>query len=341
MRQRDIDDGRAGGLHPGDPLVPQRGNLGIHAVEAIFLRDADALAAQIAAQSGGKVGDGEVERGRILRIITAHGGEQQRTILDGPRHRPGLIERRGKGDNAPARAAAIGRLDARNADECRGLADRAASIGARCARHQPRRYCRRRAARRAAGDEIAIGTFRLPWRDHLAIGAGLVRRAHGEFIEVELAEHHRAITEQIARHGRFIGWNKAFKDLRRSRRLHALGAEQILDAKRNAGQWPRFAPGQRRIGGGGLGTGDLGGFSDEGVEVPRRCHRRQMRLGQFRGGKIAFCQSGLHAGNRQVGQAHYSITLGTAKNPLAASGALASTAACILPSVMASTRQAR
>ena len=43
---------------------------------------------------------------------------------------PGLIQRRGEGDDAPARAAAIGRLHADDAAESRRLADRAAGIGA-------------------------------------------------------------------------------------------------------------------------------------------------------------------------------------------------------------------
>ena len=55
-------------------------------------------------------------------------------------HRPGLVERAGEGDHAPARAAAVGRLDPADAGEGGGLADRAAGVGAgrRPARCPPR-----------------------------------------------------------------------------------------------------------------------------------------------------------------------------------------------------------
>src|SRR3546814_9582887 len=79
---------------------------------------------EIAGQSCFPIGHGHVEAGRILRVETRHHFEHDRAVAHIARHRPRLVERAGKGDDAPARAAAIGRLDPRNAGKGRRLADR-------------------------------------------------------------------------------------------------------------------------------------------------------------------------------------------------------------------------
>jgi predicted ATPase len=56
--------------------------------------------------------------------VAGHALQQQGAILDGARERAGLVERAGKGHDAPARAAAVGRLQADDAAEGRWLADR-------------------------------------------------------------------------------------------------------------------------------------------------------------------------------------------------------------------------
>ena len=78
--------------------------------------------------------------------------EQQRAVLGAARQQAGLVEARGEGDHAVARAHAVGRLDAGDAAKARRLADRAAGVGAGRRRQQARRDRRRRAARRAARD---------------------------------------------------------------------------------------------------------------------------------------------------------------------------------------------
>src|SRR3546814_8024220 len=75
----------------------------------------------------------------------------------------------------------------------------------------------------------------------MAESARLVRRAHGELVEVELAQHARARREELCSDGRFIRRREAFQNLRRSGGLHALGCEQVLDAQRHAGKRPQFA----------------------------------------------------------------------------------------------------
>ena len=117
---------------------------------------------------------------------------------------PGLIERRRERDDAPARAAAVGRLDADGAGQRRRLADRAAGIGRGGGEAEIGGDGRRRAARRAAGHElVGVSLPSLPLRrqgdDDRAEGARLVRRAHGELVVVELAEHDGAGVPQVLR----------------------------------------------------------------------------------------------------------------------------------------------
>jgi hypothetical protein len=90
----------------------QLGDIGVQAIDAVFARNADLLALQIARQSRFPVRNRHIEAGRILGIEPGHGFQHDRAVAHVARHRPGLIERGGKGHNAPARAAAIGRLDA-------------------------------------------------------------------------------------------------------------------------------------------------------------------------------------------------------------------------------------
>ena len=102
------------------------------------------------------VGHGAVDRCRVLRIDRGHGFQHDRRIAHVARDRPGLVERRGKGDDAPARAAAVGRLDADRAGEGGRLADRAAGVGRGRAGAKECGDGRSRAARRAARHELRI-----------------------------------------------------------------------------------------------------------------------------------------------------------------------------------------
>ena len=109
-----------------------------HAVDAVFLRNADPQALEsTCATAAAKSGTGSRRRGRVLRDRGRPCAcSRIAAVLDGARHRPGLVERAGEGDDAPARAAAVGRLDADDAGEDGRLADRAAGVGAGRARHE-------------------------------------------------------------------------------------------------------------------------------------------------------------------------------------------------------------
>ena len=73
-----------------------------------------------------------------------------------------------------------------------------------------------------------------------------LRRAHGELVHVDLAQHHRAGLPQVGGDGQFIGRLEAFEDVRAGGGLHALGAEQVLDRRAGCPRACRPAPLARR-----------------------------------------------------------------------------------------------
>ena len=164
--------------------------------------------------------------GSWLAIAQHDGGVAHRL---GERAR--LVERGGERDDAPARAAPVGRLDADGAGQRGGLADGAAGVGgggsqAQVGGHRGRRS--RRRSRPAPACRRLPSALAPPRVDDGAEGAGLVGGAHGELVAVELAEHHRAGVPQVGVDGRFVGRLEVVEDLRAGRGAHALGAEQSL-----------------------------------------------------------------------------------------------------------------
>ena len=217
--------------------------------------------------------------------------------------RPGLVERGGEGDDAPARAAPVGRLDADGAGEGRRLADRAAGVGGRGAEAQVGRHRRRRAARRAARHQRDVGALAPPGIDHRPEAARLVRRAHGELVAVELAQHHRARIPQVLRHGRLVGRRELVEDVGAGRGAHALGAVQVLDAERQAFERPRLALGEPRVAGLGLRQRDLRRRQHVGVErLVAGLDGIEERLRQLGGGELLRAQPVARLGQRQFGE---------------------------------------
>ena len=146
---------------------------------------------------------------------------------------------------------------------------------------------------------------------------GLVRRAHREFVEIELAEHHRAVAPEIGSDGRLIGRHEAFEDMAARRGLHALGAIEILDAERNAFERPGLAPGDPRVGLAGHGERLLRRLDDKGIECSRLFDGADMSLREFDGGTFLLAKGAARFGERQFGKAGHlpahSTTLGTTK----------------------------
>ena len=107
-----------------------------------------------AGAEGGDVGHGGVRRRGVGVVVAGHRGEDVGGVLDGPRERTDLIERRSEGEQPVARDAAVGRLEADHAAERARLADRSAGVGAERDRRQAGGHRHRRAAARSAGDAI-------------------------------------------------------------------------------------------------------------------------------------------------------------------------------------------
>src|SRR5215213_11504715 len=93
-------------------------------------------------------------------------------------------------------------------------------------------------AGRASAD---VGALAPPRIDHRAEARGLVRRAHREFVVVELAEHHGAVAPQVRRDGRLVGRRELTEDPRARGRAGIFGAEQVFDAERDALERPALA----------------------------------------------------------------------------------------------------
>ena len=109
------------------------------------------------------------------KLVPGHRGEQDGGVAHRARERPGLVERRRIRHDAPARAAAVGRLDADDAGEGGGLADGTAGVRARRAQAQACGHRRGRTARGTARHERRIRPLSPPRRDRRSEHRGLVR----------------------------------------------------------------------------------------------------------------------------------------------------------------------
>ena len=110
-------------------LDPLAGQLLRHA-------EADARCRSVAVGSAHRLG--QAERGRVARVGARHRAEQQRGVGGVARERARLVERRGERDHPVARDRAVGGLEADDAAQRRGLADRAAGVGPDRPRHGAR-----------------------------------------------------------------------------------------------------------------------------------------------------------------------------------------------------------
>ena len=135
VRQRDVDDLRAG--------VAQ--HLGALAARAPRSRRAcrrpgtpsgcrSACRACRPSSAASKSGTGRSAEVEVLRIVPGHRPQHDRRVAHRLGHRPGLVERRGEGDDPPARAAPVGRLHPDDAGE----APPAAGSSRRCRSRSPR-----------------------------------------------------------------------------------------------------------------------------------------------------------------------------------------------------------
>ena len=276
-------------------------DLVVHLVEVVDHADAHALDA--GAEQRGVVGIGSRRAGGIARIVAGERLQHQRAVLRGPRHRTDMIERERRGCDAGAADQPIGRLDAGDAAQRRGTADRAAGIGADAAEDQPCRDARAGAAAGTGGE--VRGVPRIARRRPGQIER---RPAIGELMRRGLAHQHRAGLGQLHRAGRIGVGDVVAQDLRMARGRNALGIDDVLQTDRNAAQRTgRLACHDRRLGRTRIGKRAFLGEQDEGVQLAvqfadafetgaRQLDRRQLlRRDQLRrlgdGGNAAHARS--------------------------------------------------
>jgi hypothetical protein len=96
----------------------------------------------------------------------------------------------------------------------------------------------------------------------------LGRAAHGELVEVGLADHDGAGGGQALDHGRVVRRPPALQDAGRARGGHAPGGHVVLERHRHAGQRPGvLAHRHPAVDGEGALAGGVGGDEVEGVDL--------------------------------------------------------------------------
>ena len=88
----------------------------------------------------------------------------------------------------------------------------------------------------------------------------------------------------------------------RRRRLHALGAVEILDAERNAFERPRVAGSEPSVGLRRHRQSLFRRFDNEAIERPALFDSGHLRLGEFDGGNLFLHQRIARRGKAQFGQ---------------------------------------
>ncbi len=105
MGQRDLAQGSPRRFQPSCAIIPELFNGGGHVGRAVFPGNADGQPLDAAPDGSGKIGTARSALVESLGSKTRHRAQQDGGIFDGFGNRPGLIERGGKGNDAPARAA--------------------------------------------------------------------------------------------------------------------------------------------------------------------------------------------------------------------------------------------
>ena len=195
-----------------------------------FLRQGE-LHALHAVRNAGQVIGRCGHAGGIVGVLPRNGLQHQRVVPHGFGEGADLVQAGGKGHQTVAGNQPVGGLHAHNAAEGRGLADGAAGVRPKGKRRFVGGHRSRRAAAGAAGHPIqrpgVVG--RLEGR---VFGGG----AHGEFVHVQLPQHHRALLVQRGHHRGIVRGNPVFQHLAGAGGAHALGADVVLNAAGHAVQ---------------------------------------------------------------------------------------------------------
>ena len=156
------------------------------------------------------------------------GAQHQRGVGHVARERAALVERRREGDHPVAADRAVGGLEPDDPAQRRGLADRAAGVGAdrprRACRPPPPRRCRRSSRRARALRSHGFCTGPKPefsFDEPIANSSWLVLPRTAAPASCEVAHAGGRVDGQVA-----------LEDARAGRAGHALDAEQVLDRHR-------------------------------------------------------------------------------------------------------------
>ncbi len=295
VRQADFLDHGTELLQLFNAVLDQLGDARVETGAEVFLRHADAQALQRRIEAGGVIRHGLIDAGGVVLIEAGHTLQQNCAVFGSARQRAALIEAGSVSDHAPARNAAVGRLQAREVGECGWLTDRTTRVSGSRRWQQTSGNRRRRTTGRTARH-----VFQVPRVFHRAVPARLVGRTHGEFVHVGLAQGHGAGSRQFRNHGGVIRGLEVVEHLRAAAGANALGAEQVFVGDRRAEQGAALTVGPSHIGGFRLLEGQLFGEADETVELRIELgDTRQQDFGQLFGGKLFIGET---AGD--LGQSH-------------------------------------
>ena len=131
-------------------------DLRIEAFEEVRARHSDPDAADVTSERRQVVVDRNAARGRVGGVVTGHGLEEVRAILDRARHRAGVVERPRKREDARAAHAPVRGLEPDDAAEGGRPADGPAGVRARRAADEPRGQGGAGPAARAAWNVVEV-----------------------------------------------------------------------------------------------------------------------------------------------------------------------------------------
>ena len=143
---------------------------------------------------------------------------------------------------------------------------------------------------------------RQPGRSDGSVIGRLVRRAHGELVHIELAQHHRAVAPQIRGDGRFVGRPEAVENMAARLGMDPFGGVKILDRRSAIPRAARPLPGEAGVAGLSHLQRLVRGDSDKRVEPLGALDRLEMSLGDLEAGNRSRLETIARLGERQRGQ---------------------------------------
>ena len=195
------------------------------------------------AQGGRVIRRAGRHRGGVRRVVAGDRVQQERGVPDAARERADLVEGGGIRDQAVARHAAVGGLDADHAAVRGRLPDRTAGVRAQRSQAQARGHGGGRAAARAARDPGEVP------RVAGDLEPGILRgRPHRELVHVELADDHGTFLLEPADDRGVVGRDEIAEDLRAAGGADPPGAEHVLDGEGNPGEGAAFPGGDGLVG---------------------------------------------------------------------------------------------